>query len=79
MTKRQVGEERVCLTYTSISLFVAKGQDRNSNRAGTWRQELMQRTWRVLLTGLLPLACSACFFVNPRIYSGYLCVKLTHD
>ena len=22
------------------------GQDRNSNRAGTWRQELMQRPWR---------------------------------
>jgi hypothetical protein len=30
-------------------------------RAGTWRQELMQRPWRVLLTDLHPMACSACF------------------
>jgi hypothetical protein len=28
-------------------------QDRSSSRAGTWRQELMQRPWRVLLTALL--------------------------
>jgi hypothetical protein len=28
-------------------------QDRVSRRAETWRQELMQRPWRVLLTGLL--------------------------
>jgi hypothetical protein len=29
------------------SLFITGGsQDRNSNRAGTWKQELMQRPWR---------------------------------
>jgi hypothetical protein len=29
------------------SLFIIKGsQDENSNRAGTWRQELVQRLWR---------------------------------
>jgi hypothetical protein len=40
-------EERVYLAYTSISLFIIKErQDRNSNRAGNWRQELMQRPWR---------------------------------
>jgi hypothetical protein len=44
--KKQVGEERVCLAYTSILLFIIEGSwDRNSNRAGTWRPELMQRPW----------------------------------
>jgi hypothetical protein len=34
------------LTYTSISLLIIKGsQDRNLNKAGTWKQELMQRPW----------------------------------
>ena len=47
MTKKQVGEERVYLAYTSALLFITEGsQDRNSNRAGTWRQELMQRPWK---------------------------------
>jgi hypothetical protein len=32
------------LAYTSTSLLIIKGsQERNSNRAGMWRQELMQR------------------------------------
>ena len=45
--KKQVGEERVYSAYTSTLLFITKGsQDRNSHRAGTWRQELMQRPWR---------------------------------
>ena len=39
MTKKQVEEVRVCSTKGS--------QDRNSHRAGTRRQELMQRPWRV--------------------------------
>ena len=39
--------ERVYLAYTSALLFITKGsQDRSSNRAGTWRQELMQRLWK---------------------------------
>ena len=47
MAKKQVEEERVYSTYTSTLLFITKGsQDRNSSRAGTWRQELMQRPWR---------------------------------
>jgi hypothetical protein len=45
MTKKQVGEERIYLAYTSMLLFIIEGsQDRNSNRAGSWRQELMQRS-----------------------------------
>jgi hypothetical protein len=47
MTKKQVGEERVYSAYTSTALFITKGsQERNSTRAGIWRQELMQRPWR---------------------------------
>ena len=41
------GEERVYLAYASLSLFIKKGsQDRNTNRAGTWREKMMQRLWR---------------------------------
>jgi hypothetical protein len=47
MTKKQVGEERVYSAYISTLLFTTKAtQDRNSHRARTWRQGLMQRPWR---------------------------------
>ena len=61
--QKQIGEEKVYLAYTSTSLFIIKGsQDRNSSRAGTWRQELMQRPWRsaaywLVSPGLLTLLC----------------------
>jgi hypothetical protein len=46
-TKKQVGEERIYLTYTSTLLFITKGnQNWNSHSVGTRRQELMQRSWR---------------------------------
>jgi hypothetical protein len=63
IAEMKFGEERVYSAHTSVSsLFIIKGsQDRDSSRAGTWMQELMQRPWRVLLTGLLLMACSACF------------------
>jgi hypothetical protein len=67
-TKKQVGEERVYSAYTSTLLFITKGsQDRNSSRSGS-------RSWcrghgGMLLTGLLPLACSACFLIEPRTTS----------
>ena len=39
-------KERIYLAYTSVSQFIIEGsQGRNSNRAGTWRQELIQRPW----------------------------------
>jgi hypothetical protein len=65
MTKKQVGEERVCSAYVSTLLFITKrSQDRNSSRSGS-------RSWcrghgGMLLTGLLPLACSACFLIEPK-------------
>lgn len=47
MTQKQVDKERVPLAYTSILLFFIQGsQNKNWNRAGTWRHQLTQRTWR---------------------------------
>jgi hypothetical protein len=69
MTNKQVGEERVYSAYTSTLLFITRGsQDRT--HAG---QELGGRSWcrgheGMLLTGLLPLACSACFLKESRDY-----------
>jgi hypothetical protein len=35
------------LAYTSKLLFNIEGsQDRNSNKAATWKQEVMRRSWR---------------------------------
>jgi hypothetical protein len=45
--QKQVGKERVYSVYTSTLLFIIEGnQGKNLNRAGTWKQELMQRPWR---------------------------------
>lgn len=55
--QKQLGEKRVYL-YTSISQFIPEG-----------RQELMRRPWRVLLTGLLLMAYSAWFLIEPRTSS----------
>jgi hypothetical protein len=66
MTKKQVREERVYLAYTSVLLFITKGsQDWNSSRSGS-------RSWcrdhgGMFLTGLLPLACSACSLIELRL------------
>ena len=47
MTKSNLGKERVHLAYTSTLESIIEGsQDRNSNRAGIWRQKLMQRPWK---------------------------------
>jgi hypothetical protein len=47
MTKKQVGKERVYWAYPSIPLLIIDGsQVKNSNKEGTWRQELMQRPWK---------------------------------
>jgi hypothetical protein len=70
MTKKQVGEEMVYSAYTSTLLLITKGsQDRNSHRAGTWRQELMQRPWRAAVywtgsPGFLLSFLSFLFFFN---------------
>jgi len=38
-------EQRVYLAYASTSQFIKVSQDRNSGRAGSQRQELMQKPW----------------------------------
>jgi hypothetical protein len=61
MTKKQVGEERVYWAYTSTSLFITKGsQDWNSSRSESSHGGMF-------FTGLLPLACSACSLIEPRL------------
>jgi hypothetical protein len=45
----------VYLVYPIISLSITEGsQNRNCNRAGTWRQELMQKPWRGAAYWLVP-------------------------
>ena len=69
--QKQLVEERIYLAYASTSLFITEGnQDRNSNRAGTWRQELKQRPQRGAAYWLLCMACSVYFFVGPRVTSS---------
>jgi len=43
------------LAYTFTTPFIVEGsQDRNTNRTGTWKQELMQRAWRDVAYWLVP-------------------------
>ena len=68
MTKKQIEEERVYSAYNSILLLINKGsQDWNSSRSES-------RSWcrghgGMFLTGLLPLACSASSFIEPKTTS----------
>ena len=44
--KKLVGKENIYSAYASKALFIINGsQDRNLNRIGTWKQELMKRPW----------------------------------
>jgi hypothetical protein len=50
----------------TLTKTIIKGrQDKNSNRAETWSQELMQRPWRDAPYWLY----SACFLAEPKITS----------
>jgi hypothetical protein len=68
MAKKQVGEERVYSAYTPTLLLITKGsEDWNSRRSGS-------SSWcgghgGFLLIGLLPLACWACYLIEPRTIS----------
>jgi hypothetical protein len=74
MTKKHVGEKR--MAHTSILLLIIEGgQDRNSNLAGTWRQELVQRLWRGAADWLTSMACSAWFLIEPRTTSPGLALS----
>ena len=53
--QKQLREERVYFIYTSgNNPSLRKNHVRNSHRAGTWRQELMQRPWRSAAYWLAP-------------------------
>jgi hypothetical protein len=55
MTKNKVVEEKNFLAYTSTALFIIEeSQGRNSNMAGTWRQEPMQSPWKGAAYCLVP-------------------------
>jgi hypothetical protein len=51
--------------YTAVHHQRKSGQEHKQVR----KQELMQIHGGMLLTGLLPLACSACFLIEPKTTS----------
>lgn len=63
---KQLVKWKGLLSLTRLrSRCIAEGsQYRSKNRAGVWRQELAQESWRALLT-MLPVACSASFPTAP--------------
>jgi hypothetical protein len=68
MTKKQAGEERVYLAYTSMLLFITKGsQDWNSSRSGS--RSSCRGHGGMILTSLPPLACSACSLIESKTTS----------
>ena len=55
------------LFHLHFQITVKSSEGKNSSRAGTWRHMLMCRGHgRTLLTGLLFMAWSACFFIELR-------------
>jgi hypothetical protein len=66
MTKKQVGEERVYSAYTSILLFITR-EVRTETQAGQKAGADAEAHGGMFLTGLLPLVCSACSLIEPRL------------
>jgi hypothetical protein len=67
-TKKQVGEERVYLAYTSKLLSITKGsQDWNSSRSGS--KNWCRGHGGIFFTGLLSLSCSACSLIDRKTTS----------
>lgn len=57
--QKKLGEEKV---YFILQIEVHHWEKpRQEFKTGTWRPELMQRPWEVLLSDLFPSTCSACF------------------
>ena len=61
MTKKQVGEERVYLAYTSILLFITK-EVRTGTQAGQKAGADAEA-----MEGCSLLACLACSLIEPRL------------
>ena len=65
------GEERLYFTRQLVNSSLREA------RAGTYRQDLIQRPWRVLLTRLLSMACSCCLYCTQEHLSrGGICHEL---
>jgi hypothetical protein len=73
MIKKQVGEETVSSAYTFTLFLINKG-----SQAWNWSRSGFRRWCRdhegMLLTGLAPLACSACSFIEPKSTSPWMVV-----
>jgi hypothetical protein len=67
MTKKQAGEERICLSYTSTLLFITEGrQDRNPYlEAGADAEAVEGAAYCFAL-----MTCSACFLTESRTTSS---------
>jgi hypothetical protein len=63
--QKQVGEETADFSPSSVLTVHQSSEGRNS-RTGSWRQEVMQSPRKLLLTGLLHMACSARPLIEPR-------------
>ena len=63
-------EERVYSAYTSTALFITEGsQNRNSSRAGNWRQELIQQPWKGAAYWLAPHGLLSLLLIKLRTTS----------
>jgi hypothetical protein len=55
--------------HFQILVHTEESQDRNSSRAGTWKQELMQRPWRGAAYWVASLGFLSLLFIEPRTTS----------
>jgi hypothetical protein len=67
MTKKEVGEERVYSAYTSILLFITKEVRTGTQTGQEAGADAEGGHGGILFNGLLPLACSACSLIEPRL------------
>ena len=57
------------MAYTSLSVFILEGsKDRNPNRAGTWRQKLIQRPLRDATYYLVPCDLLSLISYKTQVY-----------
>ena len=66
MTKAIWGGKGLLGLCFHLTVHHRRKSGRNSNREGTWKQELMQRPWRGAVTGLLLVACPSGFLIEPQ-------------
>ena len=65
MTRSNLGKEEFIRPMYPRSQSAEGSQGRNSSRAGIWGQELKERQWGRAGTGVLPMAYSAHFPIQP--------------